>query len=50
MSALPLPGVAVGVTGSWALVFGLVGVAALLTVVGLVLLARSRRRTPGGHR
>lgn len=38
------------VVGSWPVVFSLVGLAALLTVVGLVALVRSRRRTPGGRR
>lgn len=35
------------VVGSWALVVTLIGLAAVLTVLGLVALARSRRRTGG---
>lgn len=37
-----------GVVGSWAVVVALIGLAAVLTVIGLVSLARSRRT--GGPR
>ncbi|MCH1865729.1 hypothetical protein [Nocardioides sp. CFH 31398] len=48
MSAGVVPGVLAAVVGSWGVIVALIGLAAVLTVIGLVSMARSRRT--GGPR